>query len=544
MSGATVPRPSFWRSLEWFLLGLAFAHHAADQYFLVTFGWDKVEQIAASRSLVESHGLTVQRPSSANLAEPLREPLYGWPPGYSLLIAPLLWATDNVWWSAYLVDLASSALFHGSWFVILRRLSEIISDKVRCALWTYWAIFHGPLVPLTSSDLAAVAFYSAAIAACIHLCSRQRAPTRGGIAVGFLAGCAAAIRFAYWPLAFIMPLVLALCAWRHKPGLWRAALASILIIAVALGLLVAVQTWNTGHATYLTHHYRADTKGFYWKQCLEIYPFPAGALGLDEVGNRASERLHLSSTWQRTLIWAMSCGILLVASWHAARLLIRSWPRDASSTTACTGLGFALLGVLSTLVTVAMLCYLSLRYPRLGEWTHVQSLRYYAPAFGFLAVALFATMSDLRVSPRSIKLLAWLLIAACLTTGVWRARRWWRIATQTYPRAEMSAIFDDGTRLLYDLIRERRRAGQEVLYVDDDFGRHTVALMAGAMTLPIDRCRNLQAHSARPLDIIFPRRANTMDWQVWAIFRGVRSRTANDGSPTVFLFWDVKRGSN
>src|SRR5262249_48236665 len=159
-------------------------------------------------SLLRGRGLTVTSLDPLDTSRSLNEPVAGFPPGYALLLAPALLVTADIWWSTFLLELLFVALFFASWFVILESLKQTITVGVRIFIWFYWAAVYSPVMRLTSSEIIALAFFSAGLASCMALIVHRRGQLIVGLIGGLFAGLSTAVRYAYWPLLIAAPLAL------------------------------------------------------------------------------------------------------------------------------------------------------------------------------------------------------------------------------------------------------------------------------------------------------------------------------------------------
>lgn len=518
---------------------VALAHQTWDQYVHCQFGWDKVDQLAGAVRLCAGRGLTLEELNTEDLSRPLARPLVGWPPGYSYLAAGMLSVGAGVWQAALAIDVFSAALYLASWYVLAA--CSRMGLRSRTWLWTFWALAYCPLVRLTSSDQLAAALYSAGLATGA-VCVRS-GPREPGVAAGFaatpsallapilsgvLVGLAGAVRFAYWPLAAVVPLGLLLAGRQNR--LLKAGMC-----AVATGLILGATAWHqhatTGHTTYLTSVYVQPATVWQWRSLRQIHPFPAGALGLDMFWERAHDWLHMPGM-ARAGTWCLAA--LVMAAFFAA--CCRGWQRRRLA----NWLPVYIYGTgLSTLaITLAMLCWLSVRYPPIGAWTHVQELRYYAPMFGFLTVAWFGSPYQVLAAPargtqrrlhatgmlqawqwfwrracghngistvrRAIALvLAVLVLATMAGGGIWRARRWWRVAAGTTPRPEHSAVFDAEGDFILSHIASLKRQADTVYYIDQRLDRRAMARLAGAV-VPFAHELPAQPRTSAPVLIVVP----------------------------------------
>lgn len=486
---------SSWRIWRWFWLALAIGHQCYHQYAFPRYGYDKVQQVAAARALGAGHGITLPKYNVADLATPKWEPLFGWPPGYSVAVAPFVHATATARLATWCVDWLATVLFFGAWFMMFERLAPYVPVLARWAFWMFWALAFPPLSAVTSSDALAVAIYTAGLATLVEALTGPKVRVAHGMLAGLCIGAAAAVRFAYWPLAAVPPVALACLGLRRER--WRLAVAAACAGTAGLCLtgLAAYQTAATGAATYLTKFYPEQERGFFFGQLAAICPFPAGGVGVDSAWSRLVARMEWLEWASSVGAWSISALVLAACAWTA----VLAWKAESpaaeqppAARDADAWRLFWLLGLLSLAVTLGMLMWCTVRYPNVRGWAYVQESRYFAPVFGFFALGLAVAATQWRRSVPAAAVCLFVLLSCAGLAGTQRVRQWVRHFEGTYPPAENSARYDETGLRLESMIQNERAVGRTMLMIDNRIERYGVALMEGAVVIDLDEPYKLE----------------------------------------------------
>src|SRR5581483_10021852 len=92
-------------------LVLAIVLKTALTFYYFQFDTDKLYQAVAAKNLVEGYGITINQVHASDLSKEYYEPMIGWPPGYTLIIAPVYKITNNLVLSCIIVDILAILFF-------------------------------------------------------------------------------------------------------------------------------------------------------------------------------------------------------------------------------------------------------------------------------------------------------------------------------------------------------------------------------------------------------------------------------------------------
>src|SRR5262249_14612170 len=94
------------------ILILAFLAKAVLLKIFLNLSYDKEALILTAKNLIHGHGISIGRALANDVSTKIYEWYIGWPPGYCLLIAPLLLLLENHYMVAcYIVDCFAAILF-------------------------------------------------------------------------------------------------------------------------------------------------------------------------------------------------------------------------------------------------------------------------------------------------------------------------------------------------------------------------------------------------------------------------------------------------
>ena len=401
-----------------------------------SFFVDKDYQTIAARSLLDGHGLTVPFADPEDVSRTLYQPIAGWPPGYSLMVVPLLLISNDLILGPPLLEYFATLVFFGASWYVFSTIPHTVGLPARVVIFGWWFIAGSPFSKMGAGDSLAISFFTAGIAVTLLVFRKPgREVTFAALGAG-LTAAAGCLRFAYWPLVVVVPGTLLFLAWRfpsQRRRLLATGIAALVVVAVALAALAAYQAGATAHATYLSQYYPDDARGFYLGQLRKVIPFPAGMLGLHEPFKNIVDGLQPPAALRYLgwgLLWALSIGVLWICgvqTWRAFQPA--SKPSDDRIVLERQFL-FVATG-LAMVLTVAMLLFLTLRMPALQHapffdgWVHGAERRYYVPAFLFLFIGLGSALTSWigSATRRGQALVAGGLILLAIVPAALRVRR-------------------------------------------------------------------------------------------------------------------------
>lgn len=366
-------------------LGIAIAVRMVLQLYMLNIGGDKSYQLLATQNLVTGHGLTVNQVGAADLTKEFYEPLVGWPPGYSVLLAPLyLLCGKNLYLAAIILDWLT-AIF----FVVLARL---LMRRAGIETWllNLYTLFIGFFLydfsNSSTTDFICLVFFIAAI----HFALRYiDDPARRGAAVltGILLFACMLIRYMYIPIVFVVPVYLFFVGRVNRNQYWmRGGWWSLGTLSVLLAGLLLFQQFYTGSATYVI----PSQKGFFPENIIRMNPFVYSSFfDLAMVCSQMEKFTGIPYLrWVDFARWTNLLPASLLVAWALLYLYKKKFRQPDAR------MHITSLGILSSLATIGLLVALSLRNaaiitPTYPLWTFVEEPRYFAYILTFLQQAVF-----------------------------------------------------------------------------------------------------------------------------------------------------------
>lgn len=342
-------------------------------------------QTQVAQSLVSGHGITIPFISEEDLSAQKYAREIRWPPGYSLLLAPLL----IVFGHNYLLAVFTlNFFFFLALLVVCRKLLLLLN--VELFLVNLATAILGLGLPYFQlklcSDSIAITFLLAAFHEILKCLKRDRSTTKSfAFIITSLLLCAG-IKYLYFPIVFVLPAYLFLYGYRrHNKQLRMMSMTILLMLAVFLGGLLLYQKLTSGSAASI----QQTTRGFFPENLRQLHPFiPAAFVKPETFTSLAPARSKLVEMVFMVIQIAAMVGWLFLISKLARRKLV-----DLSA-------HYFLLGTAIAFAIFGLLCFLSLRVaPELvwngSQWTYVQESRYYGFIHVFLLLAAFIFLQKL-----------------------------------------------------------------------------------------------------------------------------------------------------
>ena len=368
------------------------------------------------------------------------------------------------------LDLLLLLILFASWWWITYQLRSTLSFWTRAGLIGWWFVVASPAWHIGPNDIFSLAFFLLGTALTLRVATNPT--TVVSILAGLAYGLAAVGRYAYWPLIAVGPAAL----------LWvgRRRLAShSLIQGVCSGVIViGIYLRNQLVRGKGAQEYGYDViPGFFPEHLLEIAPFPVSLVGIYGAFALGGFLRSISASLERAfqpLLWLVALLLAAGATWGFVSMF-REASQDNSEAFAGPPTRLAVVHCgLTSLLTVGMLAYLSVRSPPQGyqtpddAWVYLAETRYYVP----LAMALFVGMGWFLERARSIggrprlMISAGLVLVGVLASGpaVLRAKRF--VEIHVLRVAQPSRALDLG---LPDLLAAQLRPpadGSRLIYLD------------------------------------------------------------------------------
>lgn len=349
---------------------------------------DKSYQLLGAKNLIAGNGLSINQVLIENTALVKHIPLVGWPPGYSLVIAPfLLLFGSNFFYAALAFDVFCVFPF----FYYLYKLISLLalSGRLKNLFILSIGFFIYPFGSNNCTDFAALICMLAAVYYSICF-TRNSKKNINFILIIVSLLLAVLFRYLYLPVIFSLPAALLIAGSIQKKKEWAKGayrITGTLLLAIAAILLFQKQ--QTGEAIYIV----PVQKGLYFEHLLKTSPFIPGSFFDVQIATTLLVTIT-GKSYQVLFQLATYLNLILLlflfvysAKW-LSQLKLHFKKNDQSSV-------FILLGMSISTVIVLMLFYLSVTNGMHKAaysnrlWTFVQESRYYAFCILFIQLVTF-----------------------------------------------------------------------------------------------------------------------------------------------------------
>lgn len=355
-----------------FIVILAISIKSVFSYYFFKLDDDKLYQAAAAKSLVEGYGITIKVAQANDLSKSSYLPLGKWPPGYSLILAPVYFIVKDLQASTIVLQVLSIVLFFIVYLALLKQLK--VSFPFICILVLFQGVtFYQDVLTSAPTDLLATAF---CLLACLKAIEINEQSDKSALSFSIANCITATLRYMYWPISLVLPLFLLWNGMKRKDAaLYKKGWVSLsLAAATCLGLYLYEKLY-VGDTLYLN----PTEKGVFLSNLLSAYPFTlATVLNLDFYAQQLANVFRVNYTTWMTVFKVVHCLIFLPLCFFFIRKL---WMAKGVATQKRESFIF-IVGIVSCTI-LALLAFLSVRIsryyppPNSVVWTYLSDGRYY-----------------------------------------------------------------------------------------------------------------------------------------------------------------------
>ncbi len=356
------------------VLCLAIAVKFIIQISFFTIDGDKSSQLLAAKNLAEGHGLTIGTVADTNLSAVQYIPMKGWPPGYSVVLAPFILLFDHDYKTAALVfDLLAVLPFIMYLWLLLDYLG--LQTWLRNLFILFAGFFFYPFDPATCTDLFSLTCLMGAFYYCLLRMQEKKITFLSLLLPVFFLFMAGFFRYQYIPVALCFPALFMIAGKLNKNKNWiRSGLAIFLPLLVLLICLLLFQQYYTGAPAFIN----TSETGFFPANLQRMYPVvPASFFDVETALSAFSHYTGTDYLANGTILLVAGYILFLVLLFIALRRLINMKGQLAGPADY-----FLFLGTGVSLLLTALLFYLSARNspsqsPLYQPWTYIQEFRYF-----------------------------------------------------------------------------------------------------------------------------------------------------------------------
>ncbi len=364
-------------------LGIAVLAKLVVQLADFSFGGDKSYQLLAAKNLLAGNGLTIGQVTLNDLSTLNYEPLVGWPPGYSIAVAPLLWLFNGDY---KLAALSFDIICLLPFFYYLLKLSRflITENWLRHLFILFSGLFLYPFTSRFSTDLISLSFMMASFYYLLKLMDgygKQIMPLSVSL---FIAGL---FRYHYIPVGVGIPCFLLLAGYINRKPAWKkAALHTGILLLILFAALLLFQHFYTGSVAYT----KKTNTGFFAENLTDMYPIvPASFFDIETALTLFSRFTRTIFTENREVVSLAAYLLFFVLLLYGIRWSLKNkWEMNGRTTYFFYG------GSAISLLLMLLLAYLSATHPTLywfnrEHWTYLIEHRYFLFVCVFIQLLAF-----------------------------------------------------------------------------------------------------------------------------------------------------------
>ena len=350
---------------------------------------DKSFQLLAAKNLLNGYGVTINNVLLSNLSLVEFTPLVRSPPGYSVVLSPLVWLFNYDYKMAALVfDIVCVFPF----FYYLIRLLNFLS--IQTWLKNLFILFAGfffyPADSHSCTDLASLICMLAGFYYLLLLMQKENMSFSLVLAVSISFFLAGFFRYNYIPVVSCCPILLGVAGIINKKKPWiKGSFQIALLLGTFLLSLLLFQYYNAGSAAYIAPR----ETGLFPKNLLRMHPVIAGSFFDIDVNLRLFTNFVGGNyrTNDRVFLY-INYLLLIFLSVYGIYWLIRNKRQLKTNTGYFIFMGFSI-----SVAIICLLIFLSLRNsaylsPTSLPWTYVQESRYFVFIVVFIQLIVFACL--------------------------------------------------------------------------------------------------------------------------------------------------------
>lgn len=342
---------------------------------------DDVNYMRYAGYIVNSNGFIPEN-SITDFAKMFNAPIVGYPWGSALTIAFFNFIGLDILFSYVIVKAFTVTFF----FVVIIKILESI-NSTNFVKYSY-SILSIPILNIFYynyvSDSLSLLFYFLGIVITLILIKKQKIDFYYIPLYSFLLFLPAFFRYAYYPLIYIIPLILFVQSVKESD---KRKIITVISISIFLAIFIALnmlfEQTKTGRMLFLNQNYGYTHESLYWENLLLLDGF---ALKVFFDYSKIIDLIGLQSF--SPLFFVISSTILGLVIWYSLakiKTLNNSYKI------------YSFIGILFLTLNTLLLLILSLKeapQPINGFWTYAKETRYYAVSMVFILTICLIAITD------------------------------------------------------------------------------------------------------------------------------------------------------
>lgn len=399
------------------------------EFMLPDMLFDKMYQLTTARHLSQGNGISLALANSENLSEVHYSLISVWPPGYALVVAPLLYAGVDFFTAALLIDFLGIFIFFFALYVLLNLLRPYLKLSILPFIPLYLAVAYSPFRLIASTDLLSLASFMLSWALLFYILKENKSSAEVGYGMAALFGASSFVcsffRFAYYPLSLLLPTLLVIYALMHDTTKLKQGILAFTITLALISIQLSYQFLAADNINFLDQYYPEPQPRLYFEHLLKFDPVFVNSFFHDFVLKKV---LKGNLMMVFNLFFSALMAVLLWVGIKKNIMMSIKISNERKGKFVGTIFLFSLMVITTVIV---FLTYLSLRYPLqlAGNWTFVQEPRYFAPVYLliFLLLSLIVFGKGNKM-PEKLRLLGCGVLASSLLFSLY----FWLYAVTKY----------------------------------------------------------------------------------------------------------------
>lgn len=467
-----------------FFIILAFAVKISMQIAFFDIDGDKAVQLWAAKNLTEGHGLTLSYVALNDFSSVKFTPLVGWPPGYSVMVSPLLWLFNGNYKLAALVfDIISICLFLYFLFRLINYFS--LQPWLKNLFILFAGFFFYPIGPSTCTDSISLSCMMAALYCYLLLSEKRSVSPRLIIAAVLSAFLAGFFRYNYIPVSMLFPCLFVIAGVFNKNKWWvRNGIYSGVFLFILISSLLLFQHLYTGSIAFVN----SRETGLFPGNLLKMYPVvPASFIDIETCVSFFCNISNADFFKTAALVINISAVFYFALVLYVIQWLFKKGKQINSHNDLyvyfASGISLAITG---------LLFWLSLRNsarisPFYNLWTYVQEYRYFIFVVIVLQLSAFVNLFNRYKHLNRFWKITALGCASLMTVGlVHKMIYTGKIITSSPPFYSLPVFKNEAGQIINEFAKIKNQSqGQEVVFFFPDLNYGSYAGLENLKTAVI-----------------------------------------------------------